>query len=88
MEKVAIIQEIMASNLKVTNRMMRETAEGATVALNNSLGDLKESIGAGITPVLAQLTEKLVPVVTRLTDWMNANPELTKNIFIAVGAIT
>ena len=36
-EKVAAIQEIMNANLKVTNEMMRETGEGASVALNNSL---------------------------------------------------
>lgn len=87
-EKVAAIQEIMAANLKVTNEMMRETGEGASVALNNSLGDLAEWLGKGLVPIITDLSERLVPLVDKLTAWISANPELTKNIFLVVWAVT
>jgi phage-related protein len=85
-EKVLAIQEIMASNLKTNNALMRETTEGALQAMSNSFGDLKEQLGSALLPVVASLAEKLA---TFLTNLNTNHPNLLKfvGIGIAIAAV-
>lgn len=86
-EKVATIQEVMASNLKVTNEMMRDTGVGAAVAFNTAMGDIVEAVGGSLAPAFDNLLVKLMPIIEGVTDWISKNPELVSNIVMVAGAV-
>jgi len=50
--------------------------------------ELSEALGNTFIPMLTKIVEKLLPIVNKMSEWISANPELTKNILLAIGAIT
>lgn len=85
-EKAAALTEGLAQNLRETT----DTLGGADVAqarLNRSLGEVSEAIGAAMLPALSSLTESLVPLITKVSDWIAANPELVAQIIKVTGVI-
>lgn len=88
MERAAALAEILQGNFGGLNEAMRETSEGQMVALQNTIGDIKETIGAAFIPVLAQLVEAITPVIERIAEFVEKNPEIVRNVGIAALAIT
>lgn len=55
--------------------------------LKNTLGNVGETIGMAMIPALEKLLEKIMPVITRVTEWIEKNPELTAKILMVSTAI-
>jgi hypothetical protein len=60
-ERAAMLAQVIRNNVGDMNEALRNTPAGQIKALRNTLGDVKEEIGKGITPV-----------VQRLLPWLNA----------------
>nr|MDD5038726.1 phage tail tape measure protein [Dehalococcoidales bacterium] len=71
-EKVAGSAEKMASPIDI---------------LKASFGDLVESVGTSLLPVLKGLVDAILPIINNIQQWMADNPELSKTIIIIVAAI-
>jgi hypothetical protein len=56
--------------------------------LGKSVDGVKFAVAEAFLPILTQLLEKMVPVITKVQDWIRENPTLTRNILIVVGALT
>lgn len=54
--------------------------------LNATITEFKEALGTSLLPIVDELLKKLLPVVETVKEWVTANPELTKAIFIGVAA--
>lgn len=52
-----------------------------------SVENLSESFGKALTPAIGQLTEQLGPVLVKVGEWIEANPELVSQIALAVGGL-
>lgn len=52
-----------------------------------SFGELQESLGRALLPTLNKLMQKVIPIINKVMDWIEKNPELTETIMmIAAGA--
>lgn len=49
--------------------------------------ELSETIGAIFVPILQDIIKAVLPVIERIGEWVERNPELTKVIIIATGAL-
>lgn len=87
MEKVDAINQGFAKNLKFTNEVALGTTEGQMAKAAVSAGNLSESLGAVLAPIVAELTVKIVPLLQQVQKWIEANPELTKKIVVATAAV-
>lgn len=65
-----------------------KTFEGQSKILKESFGDLQEEIGKALMPILTDLLKEITPVITKMIEWAQENPELTKNIILVAGALT
>jgi len=64
-----------------------ETFAGKMKMLKEKTEDLKEAIGNALIPIIENLLEKIKPVVDKVVEWTEKNPEMTKNILIAAIAV-
>ncbi len=55
--------------------------------LSVAMGDLKESIGTTILPMITEFINKLVVVVDKVNEWVAANPVLVEGILKFGGAL-
>ena len=89
-ERAAMLAEVINSNVGEMNKALAETPAGQMQQLSNSLGDIKESIGAALAPVLQDLavwvSEKFVPAFEKLVGFMQDNPVFAK-IAVAITGI-
>ncbi len=86
----ATIEEAMAELARRTAGQYEaygKTLAGQTEILKQTFGDLQETIGATLAPILTDLLKRITPVLNKVMDWIKANPELTKNIIIVSGAV-
>ena len=76
-EKAAMLSEVITQNVGDMNAKLLETDAGKIQQAKNAFGDLKEEIGAQILPVLADLAEKLTPVIEKIIKFIEnaSNPE-------------
>lgn len=88
MDKVKAINEGFAQNLKYTNETALKGIEGQLAKASVEFGNMKEAIGAQLIPVVTQLMSALLPIVNKITEWVQANPELTKNLVLVGLAIS
>ena len=86
-EKAAAIVKYLESVYKGTNAAMRETSTGGIAALKMSFGELQDTIGENLIPVIAKLTSIITPIINKISDWMERNPALAKTLIIITGAI-
>lgn len=63
------------------------TLEGQTQVMKQSFGEMQESIGAVLLPILTDLFKKLVPIIDGIRTWTEQNPTLARNIVMVVAAI-
>lgn len=89
-ERAAMLAQVITSNVGNMNSELAKTPAGQMAQLNNSLGDIKESIGAALAPVVAQLAQwvsaKLVPAMEKLMKFIQQHPMIGK-IAVAVAGI-
>lgn len=64
-----------------------KTQAGATEIINQNLGNLQEKIGEQLLPIIAELTQRLVPIIEKILNWADANPKLTQAIVVVTAAI-
>lgn len=85
-EKVAALQAGLQQNLRETT----DTLGGLDVSVAKakmSFGEVQESIGKAFSEAVNNLLGRLEPLITRISDWVSANPQLTSTIIMVVGGI-
>jgi TP901 family phage tail tape measure protein len=60
----------------------------ANEELQKQIGAVKDRIGVALIPVLKNVLEAIKPVIDSVIEWVKENPELTRIIIIATGAIS
>ncbi len=53
----------------------------------NSVSELVIILGNQLLPVLIEVVNEIKPIVSAVTDWMQANPELAKTLVLAVAGM-
>lgn len=82
---------LKAQELGIT--MSEETALSADAlgdafdTVKASIGGVFNAIGESLAPTLTDLADKLAKVISKVTEWTDAHPELTKNLLIVAGII-
>lgn len=80
-------------------RIMSERAGGAAAkaaedisvkmqVLQIELQNVRENIGAALAPALEMLLTKVQPIIDRVTEWTEKNPELIAKLLLVAGAAT
>ena len=87
MERAAVLSEVLGQNVGGLNEAMRSTSEGGMKALKNSVGDLMETIGGALVPVIQKVVDIVTPVVAKIQEWSKNNPKLFNTIVLIVGAL-
>lgn len=66
-----------------------KTFAGQLAILQNQLGEVSESVGKVLVPVLSSLvTTYIMPIVNKIVEWVDKNPELVLQIAaLAVGGV-
>lgn len=64
-----------------------DTMAGKMEILNVKIGNLKEGIGAALTPAMVELLDAMTPIITKVVDWIDNNPELTAAIIAISGTV-
>jgi hypothetical protein len=85
-EKVAALQEGLNQNLRETT----DTVGGvdlATALLNRNMENLSENIGAALAPAFNTLMEKITPLVSKLVEWAEKNPDMVVKIMAVSAAV-
>lgn len=65
-----------------------DTFAGKQAQLANQMNDVQETIGNALIPVLADLTAKLVPIITKVGEWIEKHPTIVKWIIILTAGIS
>ena len=90
-ERAAMLAEVITSNVGNMNSVMADTPEGKMQQLSNTLGDIKEQIGAALAPALAQaatiVQERIVPAIERIVGFASAHPIISKIILGITGLL-
>lgn len=64
-----------------------QTLAGQTKIMQESFGDLQESIGQAFAPAIIKVMEVLKPMIDSFAKWAADNPKLVATIAVVVGAI-
>lgn len=89
-EGATVMQNLDSITKQVTgtSSAYMKTTAGQTDQLKVTMEGLQESIGQALAPALNSLLQTITPVLTKIVDWIERNPELVKWILIIAGAIT
>jgi len=92
MERSALLAQILGDNFGGLNEAIAETSEGKMKQLQNSFGDLQETIGEIFIPILIKIVEKIKPIINNIANWVENNKQLFETItlvsFGLAGVIT
>lgn len=81
-EKVAMLSEVITQNVGHMNNALADTPLGKIQQMKNSLGDMKEALGAQFAPIVAKVAEwvsaKLVPAIEKMIKFMSEHPIIAK----------
>lgn len=81
-ERAAMLAEVINQNVGNMNETMAETPLGKIQQMRNSMGDLKEEVGAALAPVISDLAQKisksLVPALEKFVGFMQQHPVIAK----------
>jgi len=86
-EKVKAINDGFAQNLKYTNDVALTTFEGQLAKVKVQLGNVSESIGQALLPIIQNLLTTITPVIQKMLDWATQNPDLIQKLILIGGAI-
>lgn len=93
-ERAAMLAEVINQNVGNMNETLANTPLGQIQQMKNTVGDLKEEIGAQLAPVVAQLAQwvstNLLPAIQNFISFMEAHPIIAKAVvgitaFLAIG---
>lgn len=87
-EAQAMIMKELTKEFGGSASAAAQTFAGRMTQLNEQIGDVKESIGNALIPVITDLLTKITPIVEKTGEWIEKNPELVKQIIIIAGAAT
>ena len=89
-ERAAMLSEVITQNVGNMNEEMAKTPLGKIQQMKNSMGDLKEEIGAALAPAVSALAQmisaKVVPALQKMIEWMQQHPTIGK-VVIAITAL-
>lgn len=72
-------------NLGGQAQAFTETFEGQMAVFQATFGQMQETIGSLLLPVLTKIVEHITPILAEITDWVEAHKTLVTNILIGVG---
>lgn len=87
MERAAVLSEVLAGNYGGLNTSSRQLTDGGLQALKNQFGDLLETIGEQLVPILTDLVARVTPVIDTVAEWIENNPQLAKTIIQITGVV-
>ena len=64
-----------------------KTMAGQMDVASAKTDELSAAVGNGLLPALTQALTALVPLIDKMTEWINQHPQLTTDILLAVGAL-
>jgi len=89
-EKAAELAKVITENVGNMNEKFAQTPEGKIAQMNNTLGDMKEKLGAALAPAIAEIagfvSEKIVPIVEKFLNFVQSHPIIGK-IIIGITAL-
>lgn len=89
--QIAAAQKIILAELNTefggSAAAAADTYAGKLAQLKNQFNEVQEEVGNALIPILSQLVAMMLPVIEKTIAWVQAHPELTKNIILAAGAI-
>jgi len=65
-----------------------KTVAGQFELLKNNIGDIKEAIGSVLLPILKDLSDKIMPIIEGIKEWINKHPDLARALTIFIGLLT
>lgn len=68
MQRAATLAEVLQQNVGGVNKALALTDQGKLQQAENTIGDLKETIGIKLMPVIASIATKAVPLVEKAFD--------------------
>lgn len=76
-------------NMAITEeaRKRYETMESRMILVKNQIADMAITLGNVLLPKLSELFEKLAPVISKIADWIEQNPELTAKLLLVAATI-
>lgn len=86
-ERASMLAQVITDNVGNMNEALWNTFQWRMTQLNNTLGDVRETIGMALIPIVQKLLEKILPVIQKITERIEKNPELTARIFAIITAI-
>lgn len=93
LSRYGIVLQEGATQTEIMAQLQDRFAGSAEAAINpltqlkNSFGDLVEDIGTALVPVLKEIVNYIIPVIDKVREWMEENPELSKTLIIVGGAL-
>lgn len=82
-DSAAKINQVLTKQFGGSAAKATKTAAGRMKQLQIAVGEAQESIGSALLPVV----EAVAPKLAGLAQWAQNNPEVFKNVAIAIGAI-
>ena len=80
---LAEVQKVLEANFGGAGKAAADTAAGGMKKLGIAFEETKEGIGTAFLPVM----EKVLPVVTKFSEWAQANPDLLAAVTVSIGAL-
>ena len=81
-ERAAVLSEVITENVGNMNEVMADTPLGKIQQMKNSMGDLKEEVGAQLAPVIAKLAQwiskRIIPALEKFMKVMGKHPIIAK----------
>lgn len=68
MQRAATLAEVLQQNVGGVNKALAQTDQGKLQQAENAIGDLKETIGMKLLPIVAKFATKAVPLVEKAFD--------------------
>lgn len=87
-ERATALAQVLGSTYAGFAEGATQTAIGKQIMLNKALEDIQKTIASAVIPIMDELKLKLYEIILAVLQWTEQHPELTKNIIIAVTAIT
>ena len=80
-QRAAMLSQVITDNVGNMNKALANTPAGRIQQLNNSFGDMQETLGRGLNNVFSPMLGFLTKIVTKLSQVASGFENLTKKIF-------
>ena len=80
-QRAAMLSQVITDNVGNMNKALANTPAGRIQQLNNSFGDMQETVGRGLNNVFSPMLGFLTKIVTKLSQVASGFENLTKKIF-------